>query len=270
MRGRRSSGPRSRPSSEPTVLAPSEVADRRAVAGMGSPLPARRPATRSRPAAATLATSGRAVRRGAQPSASAWRHAVGRGRGACAGWPSPTARVASGDAVLVAGRPWPPQLVDATGLPGRRSRRTWGVTVQLGPGPGPPRARDRGGQVDAVTGRTPSSTRHGGRGGGSGEPCSAWPPPWASVATVGSTFLTGARPIPRSRAGSWSPVAPHIVPAIAEARIREIRMPAPGPVGGRSSAHRAGRGSRPGLFVCAGHRPWGISIGPGRADSPRT
>lgn len=155
----------------------------------------------------------------------------------------------SADAVLVAAGPW---TRDVLGLEPSwpAVSRTWGVTVQVTLA-NPPRHVLEEGVVHTIN--VPS-----GHAGSLFSMVTA-----DGVATVGSTFVAdqpdpvewGPRLIDRGAA---------FVPALAGADASEVRMcarpqsadgrPFIGPVPG---AH--------GLFVCAGHGPWGMSTGPASA-----
>ncbi len=165
--------------------------------------------------------------------------------------------------VLVAAGPWSPQLVDTTGV-WDPIKRTWGVTVQLDLGEAAPHHVIEEDEVDAVNRPLVAAAK-----AAAGEP-EANPHTLftvaaaAGVSTLGSTFLPsepdGAR-IARlliERGATY-------LPAIASAPVRGVRVcarpqsadsrPFIGPVAGVE-----------GLFVCAGHGPWGISTGPASAQ----
>ena len=84
------------------------------------------------------------------------------------------------------------------------------------------------------------------------------------ISTLGSAFLP-AEPDPAPIARLLIERGARYLPAIATAPVIEIRFcarpqsvdsrPFIGPVGGV-----------PGLYVCAGHGPWGISTGPASAE----
>ena len=164
------------------------------------------------------------------------------------------------DAVLVAAGPASPAIV----APGGRwvpIRPRWGVIVEtLLPG-GPSHVLEEA-EIGAAIG-TEAARTDAGSLLDRGDLAHFSLVPLDGVASVGSTFL--AR---EPDAGAWvEPIlrrAARFVPAIADAPIRGTRAcarpqsrdgrPLVGPVAGR-----------PGLFVCAGHGPWGISTGPGSA-----
>ena len=168
----------------------------------------------------------------------------------------------SSDAVLVAAGPWTPRLVDPSGT-WTPIRATWGVTLQLRLGGAAPRHILEEDEVDAINRAAMATAR------AAVEDDEAEPPSLFSIAsaggvsTLGSTFLPAEPDLAR--------VAPLLVrraieflPAIEDATIVERRSCArPQSVDGRPfiGPVEAVRG----LFVCAGHGPWGISTGPASA-----
>ena len=157
-------------------------------------------------------------------------------------------------AVVVAAGPWSPGLVDPSGgwVP---IRPYWGVIVELELGADAPRHVVEEADVEAATvPGAPSDTEGtvgfsmvtaGGR------------------TSLGSTFLP-AEPDPREYEGRLRERGARYVPAIAQAPTRGLRAcarplaldgrPLVGPVPGID-----------GLFLVAGHGPWGISTGPASA-----
>ncbi|MGH2454768.1 MAG: NAD(P)/FAD-dependent oxidoreductase [Candidatus Limnocylindria bacterium] len=170
--------------------------------------------------------------------------------------------VATGS-VLVAAGPWSPQLVDPSGgwAP---IHRTWGVTVQLRLGEAAPRHIVEEDQVDVVNRPLIAAPAAEPATGTRADPPSLFSIASAGgVSTLGSTFLSGEPDGQRLsalllRRGSW------FLPAIGSAEVVAVRScarpqsmdgrPFIGPVAGAA-----------GLFVCAGHGPWGISTGPASA-----
>ena len=165
-------------------------------------------------------------------------------------------------AVLIAAGPWSPPLVDATGA-WEPINRTWGVTVQLELGSAAPRHVIEEDEVDAVN-RPLVAAAQAAAGEPEADPHTLFTIASATgISTLGSTFL------PSEPDGEW--IAKLLIergatylPAIANAPVREVRIcarpqsadsrPFIGPVAGVQ-----------GLFVCAGHGPWGISTGPASA-----
>jgi len=166
-------------------------------------------------------------------------------------------------AVLVAAGPWAPPLVDAAGS-WQPIARTWGVTVQLDLGDAAPHHVIEQDEVDAVNRPLVAAAR-----AADGEP-EADPPSLftvasaAGVSTLGSTFLPH-EPEPDRIARLLIERGARYLPAIGSASVRQVRV----------CARPQSADSRPfigavtgvsGLFVCAGHGPWGISTGPGSAE----
>jgi glycine/D-amino acid oxidase-like deaminating enzyme len=165
------------------------------------------------------------------------------------------------DAVLVAAGPWTPALVDPSGawIP---IRATWGVTLQLRLDGSAPRHIVEEDEVDtinraeAATARAEAETEH--------EPPSLFSiASAAGVSTLGSTFLP-REPDASRIASLLLRRAVEFLPAIETAELIEQRLCArPQSVDGRPFV--GAYGEVEGLFVCAGHGPWGISTGPASA-----
>jgi len=153
------------------------------------------------------------------------------------------------DQVLVAGGPWSPEIL-GTEPPWPPITRTWGVTIQLELAGAPRHVLEEGvvHTVNFASGQAGSLFSLIAVGG---------------VATVGSTFLAD-EPDPEPLALVLVQAGSVFVPALAEAPVIGVRMCArPQSVDGLPFI-----GPVPeveGLFVCAGHGPWGISTGPGSA-----
>jgi glycine/D-amino acid oxidase-like deaminating enzyme len=171
------------------------------------------------------------------------------------------AKVVAGT-VLIAAGPWSPPLVDPTGA-WEPIRRTWGVTVQLDLGDAAPRHVVEEDEVDAVN-RPLVAAARAADGGTDEDPPSLFSiASAAGVSTLGSTFLP-SEPNPAPLAQLLIQRGAAYLPAIATAGVLEVRVcarpqsadsrPFIGPVAGVA-----------GLFVCAGHGPWGISTGPASA-----
>lgn len=164
--------------------------------------------------------------------------------------------------VLIAAGPWSPPLVDPAGA-WRPITRTWGVTVRLDLGDAAPHHVIEEDEVDAVNRPLVAAAR-----AAEGAP-EAHPPTLFTVAsavgisTLGSTFLPD-EPDPARIAQLLIERGSRYLPAIGSAPVREVHAcarpqsadsrPFIGPVTGTE-----------GLYVCAGHGPWGISTGPGSA-----
>lgn len=171
------------------------------------------------------------------------------------------ASVAAG-AVLIAAGPWTPRLVDPSGA-WRPIVPTWGVTVQLelaGPPPTHVIEEDEG---DAIN--RPAAATERAAGSEASDPPSLFSlSSAAGITTLGSTFLP-AEPDEASVAEFLIRRAVAYMPSIADARIVGRRTCArPQSVDGRPFIGAVG-GFPDGLYVCAGHGPWGISTGPASA-----
>ena len=161
------------------------------------------------------------------------------------------------DAVLVAAGPWTPRLVDPSGT-WRPIVPTYGVTVQLRLGEAAPRHIVEEDAVDTINRSAPAPDAAG------GEPPSLFSIASAGgISTLGSTFLT-TEVDPAPIEALLLRRAAAFLPAIADAEILGRRMCArPQSVDGRPFIGAVG--GVDGLFVCAGHGPWGISTGPASA-----
>ena len=157
------------------------------------------------------------------------------------------------DQVLVAAGPWSPELVDPTGA-WRPIRPLWGVVVEIELAE-PPRMVLEEAEID---GRIGAESRIGEEAASDFSLITA-----LGVSAVGSTFLDD-EPDPETWIVPLLSRAQTFVPGVASAPIRGVRAcarplsadrrPLIGPVPGVE-----------GLFICAGHGPWGISTGPASA-----
>jgi len=199
------------------------------------------------PAAATRAWAARARAAGAELFEGAAATPLVTG-GRAAGVLISGAHAPAGAVVAAAG-PWTPAIVDPTGR-WRPIAAAWGVVAELRL-PSPPRhAIEEGGveellSPDGVPGLLFSLvTREG-------------------TSVVGSTFLP-EQPDPVEVAPSLVERGTRFVPALAGSQVVSARACArPGSADGRPLL-----GPLPdveGLFVAAGHGPWGVSLGPGSA-----
>lgn len=231
-------------------LAPGPTAIRLAT---GFPIP---------PASATEAWAALAERRGAELLVGlAGRVETAAGRAEAVVLDDGT-RIAAG-AVLVAAGPWSPALVDPEGA-WRPIRPTYGVTVQLRLGASAPRHVVEEDEVDGVNRADAATARASAASSDLDEPPSLFSIASAGgISTLGSTFLS-SEPDPARMEPLLLRRATAFLPAIAEAEIVGRRMCArPQSIDGRPFI-----GAVPGiegLFVCAGHGPWGISTGPATA-----
>jgi glycine/D-amino acid oxidase-like deaminating enzyme len=165
--------------------------------------------------------------------------------------------VIDADAVLVAAGPWTPRLVDPSGG-WRPILPTYGVTVQLRLGSASPRHVVEEDAVDSINRTVPADPT------ADGEPPSLFSVASAGgISTLGSTFMT-VEPEPATVEALLLRRAAVFLPAVAEAEIVGRRMCArPQSVDGRPFIGAVA--GVEGLFVCAGHGPWGISTGPASA-----
>ena len=157
------------------------------------------------------------------------------------------------DQVLVAAGPWSPELIDPTGA-WRPIRPLWGVVVEIELAK-PPRMVLEEAEID---GRIGAESHIGEEAASDFSLITA-----LGVSAVGSTFLDD-EPDPET----W------IVPLLSRAETF-VRGVATAPIRGvRACARPLSADRRPligpvpevaGLFICAGHGPWGISTGPASA-----
>ncbi|MBA2633443.1 MAG: FAD-binding oxidoreductase [Chloroflexi bacterium] len=165
------------------------------------------------------------------------------------------------DVVLVAAGPWTSDLLDDGGRPAR-IQPTWGVTLQLRLDGDAPRHIVEEDEVDAIN-RAAAATERAARMV-EGDPPSLFSLASAGgISTLGSTFLPSEHepahiePLLLRRAAEF-------LPLIETAEVLERRICArPQSVDGRPFIGPV-EGVE-GIFVCAGHGPWGISTGPASA-----
>jgi glycine/D-amino acid oxidase-like deaminating enzyme len=169
--------------------------------------------------------------------------------------------VLGGGAVLVAAGPWSPRLVDPEGG-WRPIRPTYGVTLQLRLGDAAPRHIVEEDEVDAIN-RADAATARAVEAEDGNPPSLFSLASAAGVSTLGSTFLP-AEPDPGRIESLLLLRAAAFLPAVTEAEVIGRRTCArPQSVDGRPFIGPIGEAE--GLFVCAGHGPWGISTGPASA-----
>ena len=168
------------------------------------------------------------------------------------------------DVVLVAAGPWTPMLVDPAG-DWQPMTATWGVTIQLRLAVPPPRHILEEDEVDTIN-RAAAATVRAARVIDYGEPD---PPSLFSLASAAGTSTLGSTFLPlEPDAALLEPLLLHraaeFLPAVGEAKILGRRLCArPQSIDGRPFIGRAPETE--GMFVCAGHGPWGISTGPASA-----
>ena len=151
------------------------------------------------------------------------------------------------DRVLIAAGPWAPDLV-----PGWQASRpiapVWGVVASTRIPQSPAHILEELGigKESAMSGRLFSLVTVG------------------ETASIGSTFLQDA-PNETALAVEVMARGARFVPALADARVESIRSCArPASIDGRPIVGRIA--GVEGLYVCAGHGPWGISTGPASAE----
>ncbi len=163
--------------------------------------------------------------------------------------------------VLLAAGPWTPELAHSDGS-WHPITRTWGVTVQVRLGDDAPRHVVEQDEVDAVN-RPARALERAATAGEEVEPESLFSiASAAGVSTIGSTFLPAEPDADRVAALLLRRGASYL-PALAGVDVVEVRRCArPQSEDGRPFI---GRLPAAGLWVCAGHGPWGISTGPASA-----
>jgi glycine/D-amino acid oxidase-like deaminating enzyme len=165
-------------------------------------------------------------------------------------------------AVVVAAGPWSPPLVDPSGA-WRGIHATFGVTLQLRLGQDGPRHVVEEDEVDELN-RAAAATARAAEAGEDGDPPSLFSIASAGgISTLGSTFLAH-EPDPVEIQALLLRRAAEFLPAVVEAEIVGRRMCArPQSVDGRPFIGPVEAVN--GMFLCAGHGPWGISTGPASA-----
>ncbi len=245
-----------RPDLRPTLLAPKELRELEPAFAPGLYACRLETAYPVPPAAATLAFAERAVRAGARIVADAGAELWVDGNDA----DGPAVRgvrtadtETPADVVLVAAGPWTPSIVDPPGG-WRPIAPVWGVNVEVAL-EAPPRSVAEQVGVETIATEAP--------GGDAGVPSIFSLVTAAGSSSLGSTFLP-EEPDAAAIAPLLHARGSRFVPAIAEAPIVSVRACArPQSADGRPLI-----GPIPwleGVFVCAGHGPWGISLGPGSA-----
>jgi glycine/D-amino acid oxidase-like deaminating enzyme len=210
------------------------------------------------PHAATAAMAERAVRAGAMLLTG--RSAIPAVRaGSAVGVDLDGGEHRAADVVLVAAGPWTPFLLDPSGR-WRPIVATWGATAQLEMAVLPTHVLEEA-RVDSVN--RPVS------GDGTASDAESDPPSLFTLAAargsavIGSTFL-GSEPDHRRIARQLVDRGERWLPALSNARIVASRACArPQSIDGRPLL--GALAGVDGLFVAAGHGPWGISTGPATA-----
>ena len=213
------------------------------------------------PAAATEAWAALAEERGARLLVGARGRPVADG-GRVSGVALTDGTTIAAEAVLVAAGPWSPRLIDSTGR-WRPIVPTFGVTLQLRIDGAAPSHIVEEDEVDAVN-RAAAATERAAAVEDETEPPSLFSLATAGgISTLGSTFLT-AEPDESVIQRLLLRRAREFLPAIEGAEVVGRRVCArPQSIDGRPFIGAAGEIA--GLYVCAGHGPWGISTGPASA-----
>lgn len=169
---------------------------------------------------------------------------------------------ASAGAVLVAAGPWTPALIDPSGA-WQPIRPTWGVSVQVRL-PEPVRHVLEEDEVDSINRPALATQRAAAASADAPEPPSLFSIASAGgVSTLGSTFLP-VEPDPAAVSELLLRRGLRFLPSLGGAPRVQVRMCArPQSFDGRPLIGRVS--GVEGLFVCAGHGPWGISSGPASA-----
>ena len=221
--------------------------------GIGYPVP---------PAAATRAFAAVAERRGARILVGSPVAELLRTGDRTTGVRLADGTTLAAGAILVAAGPWSPALVDPSGR-WRPIRPLWGVVVEVGLAE-PPRHVLEEAEMDEALGEVGLASSADDRSSAATD----YRPEFSLVtaagrSSVGSAFLDD-EPDP----GAW--VAPLIargrrfIPALADAPVGTVRACVrPLAIDGRPLI--GALPGRPGVFIAAGHGPWGISTGPGSA-----
>lgn len=153
--------------------------------------------------------------------------------------------------VVVAAGPWTPELVDPSGA-WRPIRSSWGVVVGVTLADPPGHVLEEA-EIEIEPGTEPAGAR--GAGGESFSLVTA-----GGTSSLGSTFLD-AEPDPGALVSDILARGAGYVPGIASARVGGHRVCArPLSLDGRPLVGRVP--GIEGLWVAAGHGPWGISTGP--------
>lgn len=155
--------------------------------------------------------------------------------------------------VLVTAGPWSAEVIDPSGA-WRPIRPLWGSVVEVELANAPRHVLEQAG-IQASIGA--AAGEHGPRD----QDFSLVSVPGVSV--VGSTFLD-EEPDPREWQEPILRLAARFVPGILDAPIRAVRA-CPRPLSADGLPLVGAVPGRDGLYVCAGHGPWGISTGPGSA-----
>ena len=180
-------------------------------------------------------------------------------------------QVVPADAVLVAAGPWTSELIDP-GARWRPIKPVWGVVVETECTSAPRHVLEEAEIEASIGAKAPPGASSSSGASESGSPATAVDEPpggqfslvtAGGVSAVGSTFLED-EPDPASWLVPLLERASQFVPGLADAAIRGVRACARPMAEDRRPLIGAVPGAA-GLYVCAGHGPWGISTGPASA-----
>ena len=157
------------------------------------------------------------------------------------------------DQVLIAAGPWSPGLIDPTGR-WEPIRPLWGAVVEVELADPPRYVLEQAGIEASIGTDTNENERPD-------HDFSLVSMPGVSV--VGSTFLDD-EPNPRDWQEPILRLAAKFVPRVVDAPIRGVRA-CPRPLSADGRPLIGALPGRDGLYICAGHGPWGISTGPASA-----
>ncbi len=228
------------------------------------------------PGAATRAYAALARRRGARvrtdSAATSLDRATARSDGTT-GVRLADGRILAAGSVLVAAGPWSPALLDPTGR-WRPIRPLWGVVADVALEDPPRHVLEESGMEEALGDVAPGGTPIGGAQAPSpaelrdGPDASGDGPDFSLVTALGRTSLGSTFLADEPDGSAWVPrlVARgrQFVPAIAGARVVSVRACAR-PLSIDERPLLGAVAGMPGVFVAAGHGPWGISTGPASA-----
>ena len=156
--------------------------------------------------------------------------------------------------MIVAAGPWTPEVIDPTRA-WRPIVPVWGVVADVDL-PDPPRhVLEEAGVEELAGGAETARTRRA--------RCSAWWPPTGACRSARRSC--SSLPNPELWEGRLRRAGDRFVPGLRHAEVvglRDLRRGRSPSTGGRSWARCA---AQEGLWVAAGHGPWGISTGPASA-----
>jgi D-amino-acid dehydrogenase len=157
------------------------------------------------------------------------------------------------DQVLVAAGPWSSRVIDPSDT-WQPIRALWGAVVEVQLADPPRYVLEQAG-IEAAIGTGADDQER---------PDLAFSlVTMPGVSVVGSTFLA-EEPHPRDWQESILRLASKFVPSVVDAPIRSVRA-CPRPLSADGRPLIGALPGRDGLYICAGHGPWGISTGPGSA-----